>query len=1143
MAISVLHPPHINAGLRTWRGLEEAAIALAIAESATTQLTLVVTAETDSSEQIRQELAFFGGKEQSLLTFPDWETLPYDHFSPHPDIVSERIKTLYQLPNIKEGILVIPAITLMQRIAPKDFVVGNSLVLKAGQKFNLDAVRRNLADSGYRQVDTVYEHGEFAVRGALVDIYPMGSALPYRIDLFDDEIDQLRSFDPETQRTLEQLKAVSLLPAHEFPFDQAAIQRFRGAWRAHFENDPQASPLYRDVSSGMLSPGLEYYIPLFFDRCTSLLDYLPEQTQVFLVGDIEAALANHWQQISQRYDERRHDIERPLLAPNQLFFSEPEVFAGLKPFARIRIAANGKGAAGDQLNSQPGPRFTLDHHAQNPLTPLKEYLTSGANRVLFCAESLGRKEALSDLLRKIGLQPDPVHGWQEFLQSKSALAITLAPLDRGTLLPDERIALITETQLFGQQVMQRRRRGETKELQDQLIKNLAELRIDAPVVHIDHGVGRYRGLETIALKGQAEEFLTLEYAGGAKLYVPIASLHLIARYNGLDEDAAPLHTLGSDKWQKAKRKAAEQARDTAAELLEIHARRAAKSGISYAIDEQDYERFAADFPFEETADQFAAIEATLADMRTPRPMDRLICGDVGFGKTEVAMRAAFIAVNQGAQVAVLVPTTLLAQQHFDSFSDRFASWPIRVAVISRFQSRQEQEQILKDVASGRIDILIATHKLILGNFEFKNLGLLIVDEEHRFGVRQKDQLKALRAEVDILTLTATPIPRTLNMAIEGIRDISIIASPPAKRLAINTFVHREENSIRREAITRELLRGGQVYLLHNEVSSIERKAREISELVPQARIAIAHGQMRERELEKVMSDFYHKRFNLLICTTIIETGIDVPSANTIIIERADKFGLAQLHQLRGRVGRSHHQAYAYLLTPPPKQMTADAIKRLEAIENAQELGAGFTLATHDMEIRGAGELLGDNQSGHIHTIGFALYSELIEQAVKSLREGKTLNLDQPLRSGTEVNLHCPALIPEDYLPDVHARLVIYKRIANARGARALDELQVEMIDRFGLLPQATKNLFAVTALKLLAEPLGIHKIDLHEQGGRIEFDTDTPVQPQHLVALIQSAPHSFKLEGANLLRVKLPLETHEQRMNKTHELLDLLRGR
>ncbi|HET8731619.1 MAG TPA: transcription-repair coupling factor, partial [Moraxellaceae bacterium] len=754
-----------------------------------------------------------------------------------------------------------------------------------------------------------------------------------------------------------------------------------------------------------------------------------------------------------------------------------------------------------------------------------------------------RRESLLELLARASLKPGAVSGWDDFLARKDTTpAIAVGPLEQGLWLQDPPIAVITESQLLGQRVMQSRRRKATSQdvSSELVIRNLSELQPGAPVVHIDHGVGRYQGLVTLEVDNQAQEFLLLEYADSAKLYVPVSSLQLIARYSGADDDHAPLHRLGTEQWTKARRKAAEQVRDTAAELLNIYARRAARPGHAFSFNESDYALFASGFPFEETADQAAAIIATIADLRAKRPMDRLVCGDVGFGKTEVAMRAAFVAVQDGGQVVVLVPTTLLAQQHYENFRDRFADWPIKIDVLSRFKSAKEQAAALKQLEEGKIDIIIGTHKLLAEDVRFKHLGLIIVDEEHRFGVRHKEALKNMRAEVDMLTLTATPIPRTLNMAFAGMRDLSIIATPPARRLAVKTFVRESHPAVIKEAILRELLRGGQVYYLHNEVESIEKCSQELQALVPEARIGIAHGQMRERELEQVMQQFYHKQFNVLVCTTIVETGIDVPSANTIIMDRADKLGLAQLHQLRGRVGRSHHQAYAYLLTPHQKAMTGDAEKRLEAIAAAGELGAGFALASHDLEIRGAGELLGEEQSGNINTVGFTLYMEMLEQAVKAIRSGKTPNLDQPLAQGTDVNLRISALIPDAYLPDVHNRLMLYKRISNAKDQAELDELQVEMIDRFGLLPEQTKNLFAVTSLKIEAEKLGITKIDASAGGGRLEFGTETKVDPMRLVKMIQTQPRKFRLEGADKLRFIMEMQDPQVRLQRLRDLLQSL---
>lgn len=1130
-------------GKQTWGNLPGAALSLAIAESASSakRFTLLLTADSQSAERLKEELAFFA-PELPVLHFPDWETLPYDVFSPHQDIISQRIAALYQLPELTHGVLVVPITTALHRLAPKRFLLGSSLVLDVGQKLDVEQMRSRLEAAGYRCVDTVYEHGEFAVRGALIDLFPMGSALPYRIDLFDDEIETLRTFDPENQRSIEKVDSVRLLPAREFPVKKESVTGFRARFRERFDVDFRRCPVYQDLSTGITPAGIEYYLPLFFDETSTLFDYLPEDTQVFSLPGIEQAAEQFWKDVRSRFEERRVDPERPLLPPTDLFVPVEDCFARLKLWPRVVASQEDveTGIGRERFPASALPELAIEAKASEPLGALRRFLDEFPGRVLFTAESAGRREVLLELLARLKLRPQEVDGWPAFLQSKERLAISIAPLDDGLLLQQPQLALIAESPLFGQRIMQRRRREKTRDAGENVIKNLTELREGAPVVHIDHGVGRYQGLITLEIEGQSAEFLQLQYAEEAKLYVPVASLHLIARYTGSDDALAPLHRLGSETWQKAKRKAAEQVRDVAAELLDIYARRAAREGYAFQDPQLDYDTFSAGFPFEETPDQQAAIEAVRADMLAPKPMDRLICGDVGFGKTEVAMRAAFIAVHSGRQVAVLVPTTLLAQQHYNSFRDRFADWPVRVEVMSRFKSTKEIQAAVDQLAEGKVDILIGTHKLLQDDVKFTNLGLVIIDEEHRFGVRQKEQLKALRSEVDILTLTATPIPRTLNMAVAGMRDLSIIATPPARRLSVRTFVMEANKPTIKEALLRELLRGGQVYYLHNDVKTIEKCAADLAELVPEARIGIGHGQMRERELEQVMGDFYHKRFNVLVASTIIETGIDVPSANTIIIERADKFGLAQLHQLRGRVGRSHHQAYAYLLTPPRKQMTPDAEKRLEAIANAQDLGAGFVLATHDLEIRGAGELLGDGQSGQIQAVGFTLYMEMLERAVKAIQKGEQPNLEQPLGGGPEINLRIPALIPEDYLPDVHARLILYKRIANAADEDGLNELQVEMIDRFGLLPEPAKHLIRLTLLKLLAEKLGITKIDAGPQGGRIEFAADTPVDPMALIKLIQTQPKRYKFEGATVFKFQVPMERPEERFNTLEALLERL---
>ena len=1143
-----------------WGSLHGAGAALAILSAARTHSapTLLIARNSQEAHQLELQLKFFNKSrrdgsdevkagsqagELEIFQFPDWEILPYDTFSPHQDIISDRLATLYRLPQMERGIVIVPVSTLLHRLPPQDYVAGNALILKEGQKFDPNTQRKLLEQAGYHCVDTVYEHGEFAVRGSLMDIYPMGSSLPYRIDLFDDEIETLRTFDPESQRTVDQVDQIHLLPAREFPMHKPALAKFLERWHEAFDCDPGPVSIYQDISAGIAPAGIEYYLPLFFEQCANLFDYLPDGSCIFAQGDLTQPVESFWREADNRYQSRRGDLTRPILAPRQVLLQVDEFFGALKNHPRAFFSPESLPEAEGNYNfaTQAPPSLPVDGKADQPLKALEAYLMEYQGRVLFCAESGGRREALLELLQGVRLKPDVFETWSQFKDSKANLGITVAPLDQGLVLSEPDINLIAEPQLFGERVLQQRRRRKAKEDADNAVKNLAELRIGAPVVHIDHGVGRYKGLQSLDIDGQAAEFLTLEYGDGAKLYVPVASLHLISRYSGADEELAPLHKLGSDTWQKAKRKAAEKVRDAAAELLDIYARREARVGHAFSDPGLAYREFSAGFPFEETPDQQHAIESVVADMLSKKPMDRLVCGDVGFGKTEVAMRAAFVAAHAGKQVAMLVPTTLLAQQHFQSLQDRFADWPIHIEVISRFRSNKEVDAIKERVAEGKVDILVGTHKLLQSDLKFKNLGLLIIDEEHRFGVRQKEKLKSLRSEVDILNLTATPIPRTLNMAMAGIRDLSVIATPPARRLSVKTFVRERDEALIKEAILREILRGGQVYFLHNEVKSIERIAREVQEMVPEARVGIGHGQMRERELEQVMSDFYHKRFNVLVCTTIIETGIDIPTANTILIERADKFGLAQLHQLRGRVGRSHHQAYAYLLTPHKRSMTADAVKRLEAISEAQDLGAGFTLATHDLEIRGAGELLGEEQSGQIQSVGFSLYMEMLDHAVKAIREGRTPNIDEPLESpAVDVNLRVPALIPEDYLPDVHSRLIMYKRIANAEDRQALKELQVEMIDRFGLLPEPVKHLFRITEIKLNANKMGIRKLEASASRGRIEFADNAQVDPLTLVKLVQTRPTSFQLQGANQLNFALDESGPEQRLQQVSEVLEQL---
>ena len=1141
---------------RRWGQLHGSSNALAICESARQHhgLTLVITRSTDEAIQLEQAMRFYlglpsdedgaavSGTGLELLSLPDWETLPYDLFSPHQDITSRRIRTLHRLPSTQHGVLVVPARTLMHRLPPVSYLQGNTLLLEVGQTLDIDTWRLQLESAGYRHAENVYEHGEYAVRGAILDIFPMGATQPYRIDLFDNEIETLRTFDPETQRSIDRIEQIELLPANEFPWNKEARSGFRNRWFEHFPNADKSAPIYQDVTQGITPPGIEYYLPLFFDETATLFDYLPGTTHVFTADGLNEAVTHFDSDTRARYEDRRHDRLRPILPPAELFLQKDELFGELKRFPRVTMtAAEVEGVGTDNCGAKELPDVAMDGRAADPAARLKRFVDEFGGRVLLCAESSGRREALIDNLADHNVKPATLDSWQGFLDAPDcALAITVAPMEQGLLLPDQHLALITETVLFGERVLQRRRREKPTEVDDSGYRDLSELRIGAPVVHIDHGVGRYQGLETITIENEASEFLMLEYAGGSKLYVPVSSLHLISRYSGSDTEHAPLHKLGTDRWSTAKQKALEKIRDTAAELLDVYARREARKGFSFEDPKEAYRAFAAGFPFEETPDQQVAIESVFEDMISERPMDRLVCGDVGFGKTEVAMRAAFMATYSGKQVAVLVPTTLLAQQHYESFRDRFSDTAVNVELLSRFRSGAQTTKAMAAIEAGKADIVIGTHKLLQGSMKFKNLGLVIIDEEHRFGVQQKEKLKALRAEVDMLTLTATPIPRTLNMAMGHLRDLSIIATPPARRLSVKTFVRQRDDAMVKEAILREILRGGQVYFLHNDVSTIQKTAEELRSLIPEARVGVAHGQMRERELEQIMSDFYHKRFNVLVCTTIVETGIDIPSANTIIIERADKFGLAQLHQLRGRVGRSHHQAYAYLLTPPPKSITADAKKRLDAISEAQDLGAGFMLATHDLEIRGAGELLGEEQSGQIESIGFTLYMQLLDEAVQAIREGRTPNAELPLSHGTEMNLRIPALIPDDYLPDVHNRLMLYKRIASVTSKDALKELQVEMIDRFGLLPQPAKNLMQQSELRLRAEALGIVKIDAGKEWARLEFGASTPVDPLVLVKKVQSAPDQYRLEGANSFRFRLKDDSTSGKLDGVSEILGQL---
>lgn len=1149
MALLTLPQIKQQTDLLHWGNLIGAALPLAISELVQQQpaLYLLIVPDTPTALRLEQELSvFFAAADPAqtvpVFSFPDWETLPYDQFSPHQDIISQRLRTLYQLPAVTHGLVLVPISTLMLRLTAPEHLQQQSLLLKKGQRLDLGTLRQQLVQAGYRAVEQVMQHGEFSVRGSLLDLYPMGSALPYRIDFFDDEIDGLRTFDPDNQRTVAQVTQIELLPAHEFPLDKSAIERFRSRYRERFQQRNEKESLYQQVSSGALPAGIEYYLPLFAEKTGSLFSYLPDATRILAFGDLEASAQRFWQDVQNRYQDRSIDLLRPILQPKELYFSVEELFGLQKAYSRIRLSrAELPQKAGS--NNAPAavlPDLTVNHQLAEPLGALKQYLSTikqQQGRAVFLVESEGRRESLLQLLHKSSIRLSQLPDLQAVLGSDTDVAITVGALEQGVELRlPAPLALISENELFGQKVSQRRRRKHSQQISSEtIIRSLAELSIGQPIVHLQHGVGRYLGLQVLEAAGIVAEFVTIEYAGGSKLYVPVSALHLLSRYSGTEPEHAPLHKLGHDAWDKARRKAAEKVRDVAAELLDVYALRASQKGYGFKINAESYSRFADGFPFEETADQLDAINAVLSDMQAPRAMDRLVCGDVGFGKTEVAMRAAFVAVDDGHQVAILVPTTLLAQQHFENFRDRFANWPVRVEVLSRFISAKEQKAILADAEAGKVDILIGTHKLLQDDIKFRELGLLIVDEEHRFGVRQKEKIKALRANIDILTLTATPIPRTLNMSLSGMRDLSIIATPPARRLAVKTFVREYENGLVREAVLREILRGGQVYFLHNDVASIEKTATDLQTLVPEAIIGIAHGQMPERELERVMADFYHQRFNLLLCSTIIETGIDVPTANTIIINRADNFGLAQLHQLRGRVGRSHHQAYAYLLTPPPKRLTVDAQKRLEAISSLEDLGAGFALASHDLEIRGAGELLGDDQSGQIESVGFTLYMEMLEEAVQALKEGREPSLDMMLSQQTELDLKIPALLPDKFIPDVSLRLSFYKHLASCKDAQELDEIQVELIDRFGLLPDAAKHLVALTQARQVAQHLGIRRIEMNAKGGLVEFAERTKVAPAYIIRLIQTQSRIYKLEGGQKLRfnIETPGSTERLALLKT----------
>ncbi len=1103
------------------------------------QLLIVICAAPADAMRLQTELGLFAPNiKQAVL--PDWETLPYDTLSPHPDLVSERLATLYAAQTGQIDVLILSASTALQRLAPTSYLAGNTFFFRQKDRLNIEQLRTQLSVAGYNPVTQVMTAGEYAIRGGLIDIFPTGSVLPYRLDLFDDEIESIKTFDVDNQRSLYPVKEVRLLPGREVPLDEKSRGYFRSRWRERFDGDPSRNSIYRDIGNGVPCGGIEYYLPLFFENTISLFDYFETNREVVVLthGAVDQAMQNFWNDTRSRYQFLSKDFERPVLSPEELFFSNENFFNIINGLARIQFTDT-SGAIVPEPNLVSLPALSINRRADDPLSALRSYVQNARRRILICTPSHGRRETMQQMLAENHMSCQTFERLEDFENSSTALALVTADLHHGFAIVsgDQETAFITENELFSGHVRrQTKRQQERGQHVDALIRDLAELKLNDPVVHQQHGIGRYRGLIEMDLGEGAAEFLHLEYANNANLYVPVAQLHAIARYSGADLESAPLHALGSGQWEKARRKAAQQVHDTAAELLNLYARRAARQGHEFKLNAQDYLAFAENFGFEETTDQAAAIEAVIQDMASGRPMDRLVCGDVGFGKTEVALRAAFVAVMDGKQVVLLAPTTLLAEQHVQTFSDRFADWPVKIVELSRFRSTKEINQSIEQINQGKADIIIGTHKVLSPNIQFSRLGLIIIDEEHRFGVRQKEALKNLRAEVDVLTLTATPIPRTLAMSLEGIRDFSVIATAPQRRLAIKTFVRRENDSVIREAILRELKRGGQVYFLHNEVDTINNRREMLERLVPEARIAIAHGQMPERDLERVMRDFYQQRFNLLLCTTIIETGIDVPTANTILIHRADRFGLAQLHQLRGRVGRSHHQAYAYLLVHNEEGLTKQANKRLEAITMMEELGSGFYLAMHDLEIRGAGEVLGDNQSGELIEVGFQMYNDMLQQAVKALKQGQEPDLMAPLHATVEINLHVPALLPNDYCPDVHERLSLYKRLASSEQMDSLDQLQEELIDRFGKLPEAAQALIQTHRLRILAKSIDIIKLDIDTEQARIQFKAQPNISPAKIIALIQKH-RNIQLAGPEKLKITQKMPNIVQKVQCIKDLI------
>ena len=1102
---------------------------------------LLVTPDAQTAGRLAAELPYFlPGR--CIRYFSDWETLAYEAFSPHQDLMSDRLLTLYEALQGSLDLMIVAAPTLLQRVAPPSFLAANTFFIKPGQTLGLERLKEQLRTAGYNPVSQVVSPGEYALRGGLVDLYPMGSSLPYRIELLDDEVDSVRVFDPDSQRTIHPVAEIRLLPGREYPRDEAAAMRLRSRWRETFEGDPSRCSLYRDAANAVFGAGIEYYLPLLFEEpLVSLFDFLNPSAEIAVIGQADMPLQEAARDLHTRYEFLRHDMERPVLAPSALYLAPDEVFSEMSRWSRFGLHRD----PADSV-TQAATDIRADRRAAHPLARLATVVAAAreaGERVVLFAETPGRLETLVQYLERDGLQAQTTATWQEVTTANTGqaqLLVGVSPLQQGFIAPWLGLTVVTEMELFADMERRRRHGKHDKPTNvDAIIRDLSELKPGDPVVHLQHGIGRYQGLQHLDLGEGETECLHLEYAAGTSLFVPVSQLHLIGRYSGADPDQAPLHSLGSGQWDKARAKAARQVRDTAAELLNLYARRAARVGHSFRFEAVDYERFSDGFGFEETPDQLAAIHAVVQDMIRDKPMDRLVCGDVGFGKTEVALRAAFIAVMDGKQVAVLCPTTLLAEQHMQTFQDRFSSWPVRLTELSRFRSPKEIQQALGGMASGQVDIVIGTHKLLSAQAQFNRLGLVIIDEEHRFGVRQKETLKNLRAEVDVLTLTATPIPRTLAMSLEGIRDFSIIATAPQRRLSIKTFVRRESSSTVREALIRELKRGGQAYVLHNEVNTMQHRLEELQQLVPEARFGVAHGQMDERDLERAMRDFHQQRVNVLLCTTIIETGINVPTANTMVIYRADRFGLAQLHQLRGRVGRSHHQAYAYLMVPDGQTVTKDAAKRLDAIQSMEELGSGFFLAMHDMEIRGAGEVLGEGQSGDMTEVGFQLYNDMLTEAVSALKAGREPDMDAPLKATTDINLHLPALMPAQYCADIHERLSLYKRLASAETAEELDELQEELIDRFGKPPEPTRVLLETHRLRLRARELGIRKMDATHEHISFQFRPEAAIDPARVIAIIQR-DQRFRLAGPDRIRMAAQSEDLQRRMVHIREALILL---